>query len=156
MLTLAGVPPDMQLHRVIGGAHIFLVLLAAIQLSAMWRALSRKIHIAAVALVTVILLFPMVWERERYLANNRTWGYASLTAYEANRAAIDKAVAIARERGGRAFAGLAAGWGGTFKIGDPALYAYLSEARMPALSFMYHSMSLPSEIMTRPLLTVVL
>lgn len=148
LLTLAGVLPDVQLHRVIGGVHIFLVLLAATQLSAMWRALSGKIHIAAVALITIILLFPMVRERERYLANNRKWGYASLTAYEANRPAIEKAVTMARERGGRAFAGLAASWGRTFKIGDPTLYAYLSEARMPALSLMFHSMSLTSEIMT--------
>ena len=54
-----------------------------------------------------------------------------------------------KDRGGRAYAGLAAAWGGTFKVGDLPFYAYISRAQEPALSFMYHSMSLPSEIMTR-------
>lgn len=149
LLILAGVPSDMQLHRVIGGAQIFLVLIAATVLSAIWQGLLRKTHVAVAVLVTMVLLFPMVRERERYLANNRTRGYASLAAYEANRPAIDSAIAIAKERGGRAFAGLAGGWGGKFKIGDPPFFYYLSEAGIPAVSFMFHSMSLPSEIMTR-------
>jgi hypothetical protein len=149
LLLLAGVLPDMQLHRVIGGAQIFLLLIAATELAAIWQALLRKTNVALTVIVTMFLLLPMVWERGKYLAGNRTRGYASLAAYEANRTALEDAIAIAQQRGGRAFAGLAAGWGGRFKVGDPAVYAYLSAAGMPALSFMYHSMSLPSEIMTQ-------
>ncbi len=91
----------------------------------------------------------MVRERAKYLSNNAEWGRKSLAAYNANRDAIDAALSVMKERGGRAYAGLAAGWGGSFKIGDLPFYAYISRERQPALSFMYHSMSLTSEIMTR-------
>ena len=43
--AMLGVSADMQLHRVIGGAQIFLVLLAAIALGALWRELSRRWHV---------------------------------------------------------------------------------------------------------------
>ncbi|HWZ30193.1 MAG TPA: glycosyltransferase family 39 protein [Bryobacteraceae bacterium] len=148
-LLLLGVSPDMQLHRVIGGAHIFLVLIAAVGLAFIWRTLTQRVHVAAAVMVTAILFYPTLRERGIYLSNNSTWGRRNLDAYNANRRAIDTATEIAKTRGGRAYAGLAATWGGTFKIGDPAVYAYLSEAQVPALSFMYHSMSLSSETMTR-------
>ncbi|MBZ5605456.1 MAG: YfhO family protein [Acidobacteriia bacterium] len=148
-LLLIGVSPDMQLHRVIGGAHIFLVLIAAVALAAMWRTLSRRVHVAAAVIVTAILFYPMLRERRTYLLNNALWGYRSLAAYNAAHRSIDTATEIAKTRGGRAYAGLPATWGGKFKIGDPQFYAYLSLAHVPALSFMYHSMSLTSETMTR-------
>ncbi len=148
-LTLLGVSSDMQLHRVVGGAQVFLVLLGAIGLAALWRLLVSRANLVIAILVTAILLFPMFRERATYLSNNRDWGYRSLAAYQADQTAIDTAIAIARDRGGRAYAGLAATWGGKFRIGDPQVYSYLSVARVPALSFMYHSMSLTSETMTR-------
>lgn len=149
VLALVGVSSDMQLHRVVGGAQVFLVLLAAIGLAGIWRFLAERTHIAVTVIVTAVLFLPMVLERAQYLSNNRDWGYKSLSAYNTNKNAIDAAVAVARERGGRAYAGLAAAWGGKFKIGDSQVYSFLSGARVPALSFMYHSMSLTSEIMTR-------
>jgi hypothetical protein len=149
LLALLGVSPDMQLHRVIGGVHIFLVLIAAIGLAAIWRELSSRTHVGVAALVTILLFFPMVRERAKYLSNNNEWGKRSLAAYNANRGSIDSALAVIKDRGGRAYAGLAAAWGGAFKIGDLPFYAYISRAQDPALSFMYHSMSLASEIMTR-------
>jgi hypothetical protein len=149
LLTLIGVSPDMQIHRVVGAAQVFLVFLAAMGLAGLWRILLNRAHVAIAVLVTAILLFPMVRERATYLLNNRQWGYESLAAYEADQTAIDGAIAVARDRGGRAYAGLAAAWGSKFRIGAPQVYAYLSVARVPALSFMYHSMSLSSETMTR-------
>ena len=148
-LFLLGVSPDMQLHRVIGGAQIFLVLLAALGLAALWRYANLRWRLAGAALATLLLFYPMVRERAKYLANNDTWGRHSLAIYKANKAPIDDALARIKQRGGRAYAGLAASWGASFKIGDPAFYAYMSEAQVPAVSFMYHSMSLTSEIMTR-------
>jgi hypothetical protein len=148
-LALIGVSSDMPLHRVIGGAHIFFVLLAAIALSAMWRTLSKRVHVAAAIVATAIIFYPMIRERAVYLSNDSTWGHRSLDAYNANRRAIDTATEIAKTRAGRAYAGLPATWGGQFKIGDPQVYAYLAMAHVPALSFMYHSMSLTSETMTR-------
>ncbi len=147
-LSLVGVSPDMQLHRVIGGAHIFLVLVAAIGLAAMWREMARA-HAALAVVVTAALFFPMVQERAGYLRNNRTWGETNLASYNREKPYIDRALDTIKERGGRAFAGIPLLWGGKFKVGDVPFYSLISVAREPAVSYMYHSMSLPSEIMTR-------
>jgi hypothetical protein len=149
LLILVGVLPDMPLHRVIGGVQIFLVLIAAIQLSFIWQQLLRKTQVAVAALVIVILLSPMLWERGKLLADNRSLGYSSLAAYEANKPAVDHAIAVAKERGGRVYAGPTESWGKAFRVGDPPVYAYLNEAGVPEVSFLYHSMSLPSDIMRR-------
>jgi hypothetical protein len=149
LLILVGVLPDMPLHRLIGGVQIFLVLIAAIQLSFLWQYLLRKTHVAVAALAMIVLLFPMVRERENYLADNRSSGYSSLAAYEADHTAVDHALDVARERGGRVYAGPSDGWGKEFKIGGPPVYAYLNEAGVPEVSFLYHSMSLPSDLMQR-------
>src|SRR5262249_4289659 len=146
---LIGVSPDMPLHRVIGGFHMFAVLIAAIGMAAMWRSLSRRVHVAAAIIATVIVLYPMLRERNVYLSNNSAWGHRSLNAYRENKRSIDTATEIAKTRGGRVYAGLPATWGGQFRIGDPHVYEYFALAHVPALSFMYHSMSLTSETMTR-------
>ncbi len=139
----------MQLHRVIGGAQIFLVLLAAIGLSALWRELSQRWHYAAAAVVTLLLLYPMVQERARNLANDAEWGAKNLAAHAAGQTSLDPTVALVKERGGRAYSGLAAAWGGRFKVGDVPLYAFFSEAHVPSVAFLYHSMALTSDIMVR-------
>jgi uncharacterized membrane protein len=149
LLTLMGASADMQLHRVIGGAQIFLVLLAAIALAALWRELSLRWHFTAAAAVTVILLAPMMQERAANLANNATWGRQNLEAYAAEKPALDATIATAKARGGRAYSGLAAQWGGKFKVGQVPFYAFFSEANVPAVSFLYHSMALTSDIMVR-------
>lgn len=149
VMTLVGVSPDMQLHRVVGGAHAFLVLLGAMGLAALWRIVSERWGLAIAIAAVAVLLFPMFRERGAYLENNRALGYKSLAAYDANKTSIDAAIAIARDRGGRAYAGLPAAWGGKFRIGEPPFHSFLSVARVPALSLMYHSMSLTSETMTR-------
>jgi hypothetical protein len=149
LLTMLGVSDDMQLHRVIGGAQIFLVLLAAIALSALWRELARRWHYAAAAVATVLLLYPMLQERARNLANDAAWGAHNLAANAAERQAVEATIATVKERGGRAYAGLAAQWGARFKVGDVPFYAFFSTANLPAVSFLYHSMALTSDIMVR-------
>ncbi len=149
LLTLLGVSADMQLHRVIGGAHIFLVLLAAIGLSTLWRELSRRWHYAAAAAATLLLLYPMLAERSRNLANDADWGRRNLAVNAGEQQALDATLAVAGQRGGRAYAGLAADWGGRFKVGDVPFYAYFSKANVPAVAFLYHSMALTSDIMVR-------
>ena len=149
LLTIVGATSDIQLHRVIGGLHIFLVLLAAIGLACLWRVLTRRWHWAVAALATAALLYPMVTERARLLSNNSVWGHNNLAAYESNRQALETTIATVRDRGGRVYPGLAATWGGKFKIGDVPFYAFLSEAQMPAVAFLYHAMALPADIMVR-------
>ncbi len=91
----------------------------------------------------------MLRERNVYLSNDSAWGHRSLNAYRENKRSIDTATEIAKTRGGRVYAGLPATWGGQFRIGDPHVYEFFALAHVPALSFMYHSMSLTSETMTR-------
>ena len=148
-LKMLGVPEDMQVHRVIGGAHVFLVLAAAIGLAALWRWLAARWHFAAAVAVTALLLYPMIRERAHLLSDNAVWGRRNLAEYHENRNAIDAVIARVRERGGRVYPGLAAGWGGKFKVGDVPFYAFLSRAEVPAVAFLYHSMALTGDVMVR-------
>ena len=149
LLGMLGVSADMQLHRVIGGAQVFLVLLAAIGLAALWRELSQRWHYTVAAVVTLLLLYPMVQERARNLANDAEWGAKNLAAHAAEQPSLDASIALAKQRGGRAYSGLAAAWGGRFKVGDVPFYAFFSRAHVPAVAFLYHSMALTSDIMVR-------
>ena len=146
-LLVLGAAEDMHLHRVIGGAQVFLVLLAGIALGALWNSRRPRGWIAAA--VTILLLYPMVRERARFLANDAAWGRRNLAAYATAKPDLDAALAAARAEGGRVYAGLAAGWGGSFKIGDVPVYAFLSTARLPAVDFLYHSMALTGDLMLR-------
>jgi hypothetical protein len=149
LLVILGVSADMQLHRVIGGAQIFLLLLAAIALSALWLYLSQRWHYLVAVLATALLLYPMVQERAANLANDSTWGARSLAAHAEEAQSLDAAIAAVKERGGRAYSGLAASWGGRFKVGDVTVYAFLSRANVPAVAFLYHSMALTADLMVR-------
>jgi uncharacterized membrane protein YfhO len=148
-LTVLGMSEDMHLHRVIGGAQIFLVLLAAVALGECWQRLAARRAIFAAVVVTFALLYPMVRERSAYLANNRTWGEQSLHAVAAEQRDIDGVIAAAKARGGRVYAGLGANWGARFLIGSVPVYAFLGPAHVPAVSYLYHAMSLPGDLMVR-------
>src|SRR5207237_1421301 len=73
---------------------------------------------AAAAVVSALLRFPMVRDRARNLANDAAYGRKNLQAHAVESPSLNAAIAIAQQRGGRAYAGLAAGWGGKFKIGE--------------------------------------
>jgi len=156
-LVALGLGPDAHLYRFVGGAQVFLVLLAAIALAAMWDAVSRRWHAAAAVVAAALLLLPMVWERATYLANNAARGEANLAAYQAAKPGLDATIARLKGRGGRAYAGLAAGpatgpatgWGATFQVGDVPLYGFFSTAHVPAVGFPYDSMALAGDIMVR-------
>src|ERR1041385_6990510 len=139
-----GLSDAAQLHRFIAGAQWFLLMLAAFGLTQLWT-LRRA---AAVAL-TILFLWPAVAERARYLRQGDEWGRANLNAFESNRDAIEQAVRAAKTAGGRAFPGLAAKWGPQVRIGYVPLYAFLSEAHVPAVAFLYPAMALPADVMVR-------
>ncbi len=149
LLTLLGVSDDMHLHRVIAGVHVFGVLLGAIALAAMWRELAARRRVAALLGATLLLFYPMLRDRGRNLANDAEWGRKNLAANQAARADVASMIAAARERGGRAYAGLAADWGGKFKVGDVPVYSFFSTAQVPAVAFLFHSMALTADIMVR-------
>jgi hypothetical protein len=149
LLDLLGASEDLHLHRVVAGAQVFLVMLAAIALDRIWLETSRRWNAAAAVAVSALLLCPMLMERSRNLANDAAFGRRNLEAYAADRQAIDAAVDVAKASGGRAYAGLAATWGAKFRVGEVPFYAFLSERQIPALSFLYHSMALTGDMMVR-------
>ena len=91
----------------------------------------------------------MAQERAHNLMNNGEWGRKNLADYAAERQPLDATIATVKERGGRAYSGLAAQWGGQFKVGSVPFYAFYSNANVPAVAFLYHSMALTGDIMVR-------
>jgi hypothetical protein len=148
-LRLLGVMPDLQVHRAIGGVHFFLVLLGAIGLATIWRLLYGSRRVVAAVVVTAVLLYPAFRERGRFLSNNNSWGRQNLAAFAAEQPQVDSVLTDLQSHGGRAYAGLAASWGGSFKVGDVPFYAFMSTAHVPAVAFLYHSMALTGDIMVR-------
>ena len=148
-LALAGVSADMQLHRVAAGAQVFLVLLAAIAFGELWRELATRGWKPFAIVIALVLLAPAISERSKYLANNEAWSRDNLTASQAAAPALDAAIARVKERGGRVYAGVPAGWGGQHKIGAVPFFAFLSVRQVPAVSFLYHAMALTADIQTR-------
>jgi hypothetical protein len=148
LLTAMGALGDMHLHRVLGGAQVFLVLLAAVALSQLWTFVGRRSIVGAIGL-TAILLYPAVREREQYLAKNAGWGRDNLKAFEVEGGDLQAAIGLARSHPGRVYAGLASGWGGTFKVGQTPVYATLSANGVPSVGFLYHAMALTGDLMVR-------
>lgn len=149
LLVLLGVTPDLQLHRVIAGVQIFLLFLAAVALAELWRQAAGRWHPIAAVLATAILLTPAVLERARYLASwkeNVARDAAGITAEGKD---LDAAIAVLKQRGGRAYAGLQAGWGPQFYVGGTPVAAFLSTAQVPAVSFPFNASALPTDIMLR-------
>jgi hypothetical protein len=148
-LSLLGVTPGFHLHRVLGGAQVFLLMLAAIGLSALWSELSRRLHWAAAIAATVVLIYPMVRERGRFLDMNATRLQDSVQAMQSDRPSLDALLAAVKERGGRAFAGLATpnSWGPSFKIGGVPMYHVLAAAGVPTVGYLSHTMARTSDVM---------
>lgn len=147
-----GLSDAAQLHRFIGGAQWFLLILAGIGLARLWTLPRergwRHAGVAAVALTVALLWFPLQ-ERRHYLDEGYEWGRANLASYETYRAEIAQTIATVHEIGGRTYPGLAAQWGAQFRVGYVPFYAFLSEAHAPAVAFLYHSMALPADIQVR-------
>jgi hypothetical protein len=148
-LWLVGATRDIHLHRVLGAAQVFLVVLAAIGLAAIWSELSRRLHVAAAVVATLVLFYPMVRERGKFLDMNAGRLQLTVHALERDRSALDALFSAVKQRGGRAFAGLATpdSWGLSFKVGGIPLYHLLAEARVPTVGYLSHTMALTSGVM---------
>jgi hypothetical protein len=149
LLVLLGVTPDLQLHRVIAGVQIFLLFLAAMGLAELWRQAARRRYAVAAALATAVLLLPAVWERKATLANWRENLERDVEGLRREGADLDRALALVKQRGGRAYAGLQSNWGPNFYVGGTPVAAFLSTAQVPAVSFPFNASALPTDIMLR-------
>lgn len=152
LYKVLGLSDAAQLHRFIGGAQWFLLLLAGYGLTRLWTMpFERRWRwpgLAAIVL-TALVLWPAVSERRNFLSEGEQWGRENLAAYQTHRDSLQRTIETARAQGGRAYPGLAAAWGAQLRVGYVPLYAFLSEAHVPAVSFLYHAMALPADVMVR-------
>jgi hypothetical protein len=153
LLLLLGIPADMHLHRMQAAFELSACLLVAwfVDVSiAELRRLRPPLHILAV-LVTGAGLFAALSERAGYLRENDRFGFASLAAHRAEEADLSAVMADVRHlqeiRPGRVSAGLAAGWGREFKVGDVPLYSLLTLEGFDQASFLFHALSRAGDVM---------
>ncbi len=137
LLYLIGAFPSMQLHRVIGPLQIFGVFLAAGALDWVYTRIPGAYGLLAVALI----LSPAIQERRGYLASNAQWRQETAAAYRQDGPDLEKALALAQVRGGRAYAGLPATWGGQFKIGHVPVYSLFPVRGIPCVGYLYISVT---------------
>jgi hypothetical protein len=139
-LVLIGVPKDFQLHRFSAAVQIFLVLLAAIGLGALWREIGGRTHWVAAAVATALLLYPAIVERRRYLEWNYSAAYENLARYQNSAPDMDALAALVHARGGRV--------GVARTPGDPrvALQYFMDTREVPQVPQSRHSMNLTREI----------
>ena len=153
LLLFAGVPGDLHLHRLQAPLELSIVWLAAWGLARIVeRALAARLILGLGAAVTVALCMGAAgYERVNYLADNARWGDDNRAAFareapEIN-AALDEVQRIVATTPGRVSAGLAARGGKDFKVGAMPFYGLLSRRHFDQASFLYHAMSLTSEVM---------
>ena len=155
LVLLAGVPAPFHLHRLQAAFELSAVLLAGFGVTRLIALLAtRHPQLGRVAgLAVALALLPIGYERGRYLRQNATWGEENLAAYEKERAQLEAALTDVRAMlsawPGRVSAGPASGWGGQFKLGAVPVHAFLTREHIDEVSFLYHAMSKPSDVMVR-------
>jgi hypothetical protein len=153
LLRLVAVPDTFPLHRLQAVFELAAVFLAAWGIERICYAMaarSRAVLATAAACIIGALVVVGV-ERADYLNQSGRSGRASLRTYEEERTDLEGALAAVRailaERPGRVSAGRRATWGEQFKVGDLPVYAFLTRAHLDQVSFLYHAMSLTSDVM---------
>ncbi len=148
LLKLAGIPQSMHLHRLQAAFEIFAVLLAGAAAAAILTRLRPHQTPARLAAAGVFLagtLVPLFADRAAFLKQNTAWGVDNLVAHRNASPALEPILRHLQQslqaHPGRVYAGLAAGWGGTFKIGSAPLYAILTTRGIPNVGFLFHSLT---------------
>jgi hypothetical protein len=144
-LILAGISDHFHLHRLIGGVHVFLVLLAGTALAGLWRAVSRQMHWGVAAAATAILLYPAVAERARFLAGTYQDSREELAQFDNMRGDLDGLTALVEQRGGRVFPlDMKQNQGGIQK--DTVFWIFLESRGVPMVPHVAHSMGLTADL----------
>ena len=153
LTILAGVPADLHLHRLQAVFEITAILLGSFGVveAVGWMAARQRWAAAACSVLLGAAILLIGFDRASYLSQNAQWGDENLAAYEKDRPDLDAALAdvraIVSEKPGRVSAGLAATWGGQFKVGAVPIYAFLTRDHFDEASFLYHAMSKTSDVM---------
>ncbi len=140
LLPFFGLSDLVQLHRLVGGVHVFGVFLAAFAFAELLRAVSSRWGARVAVILAMAFLLPALRERFVLLRENARYIAFQKQASARERGDLDAIGRLAAEGPGRAYAGLPASWGGKTLIGVSPLYNVFTERRIPAVSFLYHAM----------------
>jgi hypothetical protein len=154
LLGLIGLTADAPLHRLLGAVHLFGILLAGLTLGGLAQLLIRPGGVirrwAAVGLV-LVALGPAAWERRAFVQQGIGWFERSEAAVRQAQPELGALRARLLERTERSpdriYPGLAGGWGNQFRVGEIRMFDFLSLWRLDAVAFLFHAMSLPSDVM---------
>lgn len=150
LVRLVFIPADFQMQRLQAAFELFAIVMAAWAIGEIIASSTRRVRMVTILFVTIAVA-AIGMDRAHYLAQNTKWGDENLAALAAARYDLDATIADVRailaETPGRASAGLAARWGGRFKVGSTTVYSVLARHHIDEASFLYHSMSLPSDVM---------
>jgi hypothetical protein len=159
LMDLAALPPSAPVHRFESVFEWSALLLAVYGLGCWMRSAVQSGHRGVVVCVVIATGLSSVYllsDRAAYLKQNRAWGEENLHSIKREQPDLEAALADVRAllaaRPGRVSSGTAATWGARFKVGRTPVFALLSRRHFDQTSFLYHSMSRPSDlIFERPL-----
>jgi hypothetical protein len=154
--ALVGVLPfsgSLPMHRFICAVQFGGLLLAGIALARLAQrfAWSRQTGHAALAVATVlIVLGPAIARTVGVAQQNATWRREAAAADVAAGPLLGQAfrdfAAVDATLPGRGYAGTSWDWGSKFKVGGTQVYHRWSGYGLPAISYMYHTMGLCSDL----------
>jgi hypothetical protein len=152
LFSLLGTSEETPLHRLIGGVHVFAILLCGIALGGLWHWFrlrgAWKGSLGALA-ATILVLAPALLERNAFVAQGVEWGRQNLAARAAEAGALEQTLSEVQSLPGRAFAGLAGDWGREFRAGSTPVFGVLAAHNVPAIGMLYHAMALTADISVR-------
>jgi hypothetical protein len=149
LMNLIGATSDLHLHRVLGAVQVFLLFLAAIGLAHLWAEAARRWHPAAAVALTAGLLAVPVVERVKWIDSHTELEEVTAAKIRSDGSTLDRAIALARQRGGRVFAGLRGTWGPRFALGRSPVYEFLTLSLTPTITDAYNQTALPSDLIGR-------
>jgi hypothetical protein len=128
-------------------------LLAGLALSRLGRLsgwLPANLRVAAVAVAALVILAPAVASTAGLARRNAAWRAEAAVAAAAARGPLVAAFADFRAldaaEPGRGYAGASWDWGRDFRFGGSNVYHRWSAEGLPAISYMYHTMGLCSDL----------
>lgn len=150
LLTQAPLGEDFYFHRLIAGVHLGGIFLIGIALALPWRwattAEDRR-SLALLAGVVALAFVPVYLERGDYLLDNRRFMRETNAAYDAEHADLDNLVALLHSAPpGRVYAGLAAQWGGQYRVGTVPMHAVLTAHGIDNVGFLWHPWSMNGDV----------
>jgi len=153
LLNLLPFSANLPFHRFICAVQFGGVLLAGYALARLagaiaWSANDRRATVAAAASLAV--LSPAIASTTTFAARNSTWIAEAAESWSAAGAPLEDALAdftvLDRTMPGRGYAGASWDWGREFRVGGVNVYHRWSAHDLPAISYMYHTMGLNSDL----------